>query len=28
VKDDKKSVREILPKGVSITSFVRLRVGT
>ncbi|MBM4101360.1 MAG: translation elongation factor Ts [Phycisphaerae bacterium] len=28
VKDDKKSVREILPKGVTITSFVRLRVGT
>jgi elongation factor Ts len=28
VKDDKKSVREILPKGVSINSFVRLRVGT
>jgi elongation factor Ts len=28
VKDDKKSVREILPKGVTITSFMRFRVGT
>lgn len=28
VKDDKKSVREILPKGVIVKSFVRMRVGT
>lgn len=27
VKDDKKSVREILPKGVVIKAFVRMRVG-
>ena len=27
VKDDKKSIRELLPKGVTLTAFVRMRVG-
>ena len=27
VKDDKKSIRELLPKGVTIKAFVRMRVG-